>query len=496
MLVVMSCTLLVTAPITCVGGIILALHEDVGLVAAARWSASRCSLAAIGLIIAQHGAAVPGDAAADRHGQPGAARADRRHPGRARVRPRARTRPSGSRAANTDLTTTRSAVGRLQALDLPDGDARAELLERRRAVVRRAPRRERRDPDRHADRVPQLPDPDPDVGHDGHVHVDHGAARRRLRRAHHRGARHRLVDRAARRPGDRSCPTPRPSRRAARRRVPATRARPRRCSRTSPSRASPGQTTAIIGSTGAGKTTLVSISSRACSTPPAGRARRRRGRARARPRTRCGAASAWCRRSRTCSPARSRATCATATRDATDEELWRCLEIAQGTRLRRGDARPARRADRAGRHQRVGRAAPAAGDRAGARPRARRSTCSTTRSRRSTSAPTPGCARALAPARRRRRRDHRRPAGVDDHRRRPDRGARRRRSRRAPARHAELLATCPTYAEIVSRRPTEREAQHERQELPEQRPGRRAQPRPMMRGPMGAWQAWRRPRSR
>ncbi len=44
---------------------------------------------------------------------------------------------------------------------------------------------------------------------------------------------------------------------------------------------------------------------------------------------RCGTASAWCRRSRTSSPARSPATCATANPDATDDELWAALEIAQ-----------------------------------------------------------------------------------------------------------------------------------------------------------------------
>ena len=43
MLVVMACTLMVGAPIMCVGGIIMALREDVGMSLAARASACRCS---------------------------------------------------------------------------------------------------------------------------------------------------------------------------------------------------------------------------------------------------------------------------------------------------------------------------------------------------------------------------------------------------------------------------------------------------------------------
>ena len=54
--------------------------------------------------------------------------------------------------------------------------------------------------------------------------------------------------------------------------------------------------------------------------------------------------------------------------DATDEELWAALEIAQAADFVRGHARRPRRADRPGRHQRVGRAAPAPRHRPGARP--------------------------------------------------------------------------------------------------------------------------------
>ena len=42
MLVVMTCTMLVAAPIMCVGGIIMALRQDVGAVLAAAGRACRC----------------------------------------------------------------------------------------------------------------------------------------------------------------------------------------------------------------------------------------------------------------------------------------------------------------------------------------------------------------------------------------------------------------------------------------------------------------------
>ena len=42
MLVLMTCTMLVAAPITCVGGVIMALREDVGLSLAARRRACPC----------------------------------------------------------------------------------------------------------------------------------------------------------------------------------------------------------------------------------------------------------------------------------------------------------------------------------------------------------------------------------------------------------------------------------------------------------------------
>ena len=180
-----------------------------------------------------------------------------------------RTRRARFGVANDELTDTALRVGRLQALMLPDRDARAQRLERRGALVRRAPRRQRPDADRRADRVPELPDADPDVGDDGDVHADHDPARRGLRRAHHRGAR---------RPTPPSAPPrPAPARRCAGRgtwscatcefQYPG--AEPRRCCTTSRFARRAGQTTAIIGSTGAGKTTLLSL------IPRSGRRQRR-----------------------------------------------------------------------------------------------------------------------------------------------------------------------------------------------------------------------------
>ena len=79
--------------------------------------------------------------------------------------------------------------------------------------------------------------------------------------------------------------------------------------------------------------------------------------------------------------------------DATDDELWQALTDRAGARLRRGDAGAAstRRSARAGRTCPAG---SGSGSRSRARSStARRCTCSTSRSRRSTSAPTRGCAR-------------------------------------------------------------------------------------------------------
>ena len=108
--------------------------------------------------------------------------------------------------------------------------------------------------------------------------------------------------------------------------------------------------------------------------PAAVRRHRRRGagRRRRRPRARPGGAlergSAWCRRSRTCSPARSRATCATATRTPPTRSCGRRSRSPRPATSSSAMPERPRGADRPGRHQRLRRPAAAAGDRPGAGP--------------------------------------------------------------------------------------------------------------------------------
>ena len=87
MLVLLTFTLMVAAPIMCVGGIILALRQDVPL-SALLLVIVPVLIGAVGLIIVADAPAVPHHAGAHRHDQPGAARADHRHPGHPGVRPR------------------------------------------------------------------------------------------------------------------------------------------------------------------------------------------------------------------------------------------------------------------------------------------------------------------------------------------------------------------------------------------------------------------------
>ncbi len=123
--------------------------------------------------------------------------------------------------------------------------------------------------------------------------------------------------------------------------------------------------------------------------------------------------------------------------DATDEELWEALEIAQARdfvgRMPGGlDARSPRAAPTCPAASASGSPSP------GRWCASRASTCSTTRSRRSTSPPTPGCGPRWRRSMRRRHGGHRGPAGVDHRRRRPDPRARGRRQRRP--RHARRAA--------------------------------------------------------
>ena len=125
---------------------------------------------------------------------------------------------------------------------------------------------------------------------------------------------------------------------------------------------------------------------------------------------------------------------------ASDEDLWRALEIAQGREfveeMPEGLEAPIAQGGTnvsGGQRQRLAIARALV-------KRPRRSTSSTTASRPSTSAPTPGCAR---PSRRdlaERHRHHRGPARGHDPARRPDRRARRRRRSSAIGTHDELHA--------------------------------------------------------
>ena len=135
MLVLVSCTMLVAAPIMCVGGVAMALQEDVGL----SWLMAvsvPVLIVAIGLVIVADGAAVPAHAGAHRRRQPRAARADHRHPGGARVRARARRDravPRGQHRRHRG----RAGRGPAPGADVPDRHAGAQRVERRGAVVRR-----------------------------------------------------------------------------------------------------------------------------------------------------------------------------------------------------------------------------------------------------------------------------------------------------------------------------------------------------------------------
>ena len=100
-------------------GVILAVRQDVGLSIDPRRRDARSLRHRARHRRLAHGARVPADAGAHRPGQPGAARADHRHPRRAGVRARARGGASGSATPTTTSPTTSLRAGRLMASMFP-----------------------------------------------------------------------------------------------------------------------------------------------------------------------------------------------------------------------------------------------------------------------------------------------------------------------------------------------------------------------------------------
>ena len=255
MLVLMTCTLLVAAPITCVAGIILAIREDVGLSWVLAVSIPVLVLA-IGTVISQM---IPSFRKMQERIDVVNRVLREQITGIRVVRAFVREPAERKRfaAANDDLTEVSLKTGRLQAFMFPTVMLVLNVSSRGRRVDRRPPHRRRPDAARRDDRVPHLPRPDPDGRDDGHVHGDDDPSRRGLRRADHGGARHAVVG------GHRDA-----------RRSPSCHGRGelelRNVGFHYPGadqpvlseinlRARPGQITAIVGSTGAGKTTLINL---------------------------------------------------------------------------------------------------------------------------------------------------------------------------------------------------------------------------------------------
>ena len=106
--VLMAGTLLVAAPIMLVGGLVMAMREDLGL----SWLVAVVVPVLIGSVALRRvadGAVLPPGPDPHRRGQPAAPRADHRRARRPRLRPRARTRPSASPSPTTTSPPSRPA---------------------------------------------------------------------------------------------------------------------------------------------------------------------------------------------------------------------------------------------------------------------------------------------------------------------------------------------------------------------------------------------------
>ena len=139
MLALMTFTLMVAAPIMCVGGVILALRQDVPL--------SSLLLVIVPVLVdrgvadhPQDAAAVPFDAGAHRQDQPGLRE---QITGIRVIRAFVRDQPERERfgAANDELIDRRPRRRPPDVADVPDRHDRHQRVERRRAVVRRPPDR-------------------------------------------------------------------------------------------------------------------------------------------------------------------------------------------------------------------------------------------------------------------------------------------------------------------------------------------------------------------
>ena len=195
MLVLLGCTLMVTAPIMMLGGVVMAISEDAGL----SWLllvAVPVLAVSMTLVIMRM---VPGFRAMQKRIDTVNKTLREQLTGIRVVRAFVREPFEVDRfaTANSELTAVALSVGRWMADALSAGDRDSQRIECCRDLVRRPSGRRGADAGRFDDRVPGLPDPDPDRDDDGDLHGRHGSPRRGRRRSHRRGARYRVVRRAA-----------------------------------------------------------------------------------------------------------------------------------------------------------------------------------------------------------------------------------------------------------------------------------------------------------